>query len=170
MLYITQNIVKSILQWYDAHCTEHWYWCTLHRTLVQIAQNIDAHCTEHLHTFHRTFSHIPQNIYTLAQNIDTLAQNIIFWTLCRTLHFTHTQSTHTLNISWDISLTHSKVSLCCKVTYPSRELLIFQVFISTSWCITNDGQMPCGDYIYFHTHCEHQSRTSCDLPPRPLLV
>ena len=106
--YTLHRTLFNIVQWYNAHCTEHWYWCTLHRTLVQIAQNIDAHCIEHLHTFHRTFEHIPQNI-------DTLAQNIIYWTLCRTLHFTHTQTTHTLNISWDISLTHNKVSLCCKV-------------------------------------------------------
>ena len=145
MLHITQNIVKSIVQWYDAHCTEHWYWCTLHRTLVQIAQNIDAHCIEHLHTFHRTFAHIAQHIYThCSEHWYNCTENIIFWTLCITLHFTHTQTTRTRNISWDISLTHSKVSLWCAVkytnTYPSIELLISQVFIITSWCITNDGR------------------------------
>lgn len=67
--YTLHRTLFNIVQWYDAHCTEHWYWCTLHRTLVQIAQNIDAHCTEHLHTFHRTFIHIARNIDTLAQNI-----------------------------------------------------------------------------------------------------
>ena len=57
------------------HITEHWYWCTLHRTLVQIAQNIDAHCIEHLHTLHRTFTHT-QSTHTL---------NIFMW------HFINTQ-------------------------------------------------------------------------------
>ena len=131
----TMHIVQNID--IDAHYTEHWY--KLHRTLMHIVQNIFTHSTTHLYTLHNTFI-----VIHIAQNINTLVQNIIYWTLCRTLHFTHTQTTHTLNISWDISLTHSKVSLWCAVkytnTYPSIELLISQVFIITSWCITNDGR------------------------------
>ena len=169
MLHITQNIVINIIRYSDTHLHRTCY--TLHRTLLKalysdtmhIVQNIDidAHYTEHWYKLHRTLMHIVQNIFThstthlytlhntfivihIAQNINTLVQNIIYWTLCRTLHFTHTQTTHTLNISWDISLTHSKVSLWCAVkytnTYPSRELPIFRVFILTSWCITNDGR------------------------------
>ena len=101
----TMHIVQNID--IDAHYTEHWY--KLHRTLMHIVQNIFTHSTTHLYTLHNTFI-----VIHIAQNINTLVQNIIYWTLCRTLHFTHTQTTHTLNISWDISLTPS----CRELIFP----------------------------------------------------
>ena len=147
----------------------------LPRTLMHVAQNIDTHCTEHWCTLHRSLLHIAQTIeYTCTEHLYNCTEHYLLNIMQNFTFYTHAKYTHTMNISWDISLTHSKVSLCCKVTYPSRELLIFQVFILRPDVLlmtdTGEGQMLGGDYIYFHIHCEHQSRTSCDLPPRPLLV